>query len=73
MKQSKPYYVASGPVCGECPHKHRTVKAAAQCAADHRAAVRSLGGGAYSDRYAHLDSCQQVRTQGAPCTCRCEK
>ena len=65
----KIYFVASGPVCGDCSHRHRTAAAAERCAAEHRAAVRSLGGGAYSDRRAHASSCQQVQAQGAACTC----
>lgn len=70
MKTSKPYYIASGPVRGECAHKHRTLAGAERCAADDRATVRAFGGGAFSDRYAHEGTCQQVRVQGATCTCQ---
>ena len=62
------YYTASGPVRGECPHRHRTVGAARRCAAtDQRGCARA---GGYSDRTVHSGSCRQVRQAGAPCTCR---
>lgn len=42
------YYVTSGSVRGDCPHKHRTEGGARECLMDDQAGCRSQGG--YSDR-----------------------
>jgi hypothetical protein len=49
-RSANPYFVARGPVRGDCGHKHRTHEAAEACADKDARACRSLGGGAYSDR-----------------------
>ncbi len=44
------YYTTHGSVCGDCGHKHRTIKTAASCAAKHSAMIRRYSGNGYSDR-----------------------
>ena len=48
-----PYYVASGPVRGDCPHRHETPEAADRCAQADRRECSALPGGCYSDRSAY--------------------
>lgn len=61
-------YTAWGYVRGGCRHKHKSRATAEACAAKDRADCRSLGGGAYSDRYAHETDCAAVRGHGK-CDC----
>ena len=42
-------YTTSGSVCGQCGHRHRTLRAAVKCADRHMNACNRHGG--YSDRY----------------------
>ena len=50
-KSERYYYAASGPVRGQCWHKHLTPEAAEKCAEHDRRACRRLpGGNSYSDR-----------------------
>ena len=45
------YYTASGPVRGDCGHRHRTPEAAGACLGrDARACASLPGGRSYSDR-----------------------